>query len=275
MLPGVVLLSTGHPTDDQRVHAALLLAGEGAVITGLEACRRHGLRRGPVREGLRDHAIHVLVPATRQVRSVGFVHIERTTRSVEPMIRAGVTLAPITRACSDSVRRLGTAGEIAELLSDAVQRGLCRVSDLATDLDRGSRRGTAMPRLVLRELAAGIRSAAELEARRIWAATGLPEPWWNVTIYGPDGKQIGVADCWLDGVAMVWEIESSEWHLSPRDHDRTVERAADFVAAGVVYTATKPKRLHTDARAVIERLRATYQQAAARPRPLVRAVRNH
>ena len=39
---------------------------------------------------------------------------------------------------------------------------------------------------------------------------------------------------------MAWEIESTEWHLSPFDHTRTVERAAAFVAAGVIYTATLP-----------------------------------
>ncbi len=48
---------------------------------------------------------------------------------------------------------------------------------------------------------------------------------------------LGIADCWLDDVAMVWEIESTEWHLSPEDHDRTVERAAAFTAAGAIYTA--------------------------------------
>jgi hypothetical protein len=271
LLPGVVQLSTGPPTEDQRVHAALLLAGDGAVITGLEACRRHGLRRGPVQAGGRERIVHVLVPSNRQVRSVGFVHIERTRRSVDPVIRGGVPVAPVVQACSDAVRRLGTAGEIAELLSDAVQRGLCRISDLAMELDQGSRRGTAMPRLVLRELAAGIRSAAELDARRLWPATGLPDPWWNASVYGPDGELIGIADCWLDDVAMAWEIESSEWHLSPRDHDRTVHRAADFVAAGVVYTASKPRWLRTERRAVIERLRSTYHHAAARARPMLRA----
>jgi hypothetical protein len=270
LLPGVVMLSTGKPTPDQRVRAALLLAGSQAVVTGLEACRRHGLRRGPVRqrsEGTEE--VHLLVPHGRQVRSVGFAHVERTLRTVEPVIKAGVPLAPLVRACTDAARRLTAAGEIAELLSDAVQRRLCTVAQLSADLDAGSRRGTAMPRLVLRDLAEGVRSAAERDARRMWTASGLPEAEWNVPIHDAGGRFLGIADCWLDDVAMVWEIESSEWHLGPDEHGRTVERAAEFVAAGVVYTASKPSQVRDDWQAVANRLHATYRHARSRPRPQV------
>ncbi|WP_433556454.1 hypothetical protein ACQPWY_30075 [Pseudonocardia xinjiangensis] len=130
-----------------------------------------------------------------------------------------------------------------------------------------------MPRRVLGELAEGVRSAAELEAKRLWSSTGLPEPWWNAAVYDAEGRFLGVADCWLDDVAMVWEIESSEWHLSPADHDTTVERAAGFVAAGAVYTASKPKKILTNPEDVVVTLRATYEQARKRPRPPLRAIR--
>lgn len=269
LLPGVVLLSTGRPTQDQLVRAALLLGGSGSVVTGVEACRRYGLRRGPAKDAGGDRTVHILVPASRQVRSVGFVHVERTARPVEPTVRNGVPLAPVVRACTDAVRRMTAAGDITELLSDAVQRRLCTVADLAVDLDAGSRRGTAMPRLVLRELAEGVRSAAERDARRLWMASGLPDAEWNVPIHDADGRFLGIADCWLDDVAMAWEIESSEWHLSPDDHSRTVERAAEFVAAGVVYTASKPSQVRDDRHAVATRLHATYRHAKARPRPPV------
>ncbi|MEJ3657015.1 hypothetical protein WEH80_29040 [Actinomycetes bacterium KLBMP 9759] len=271
ILPGIVLLFTGQPTREQEVHAASLLCGPDAVVTGIEACWMHGVRRGPVRDRKRE--VHVLVPSTRQVRSVGYVHVERTERLPQGLQRGAVRIAPMARACTDAVRRLRSPGEVTELLSDAVQRGLCTVGMLGEELEAGSRRGTAVPRRVLSELAIGIRSAAEREARVLWRASGLPEPLWNVPVYRADGRLLGVADCWLDDVAMVWEIESSEWHLAPSDHDRTVERAAAFTAAGAVYTATKPKRLRTDGRAVIETLRATYRQAAQRPRPPLRIER--
>jgi hypothetical protein len=60
--------------------------------------------------------------------------------------------------------------------------------------------------------------------------------------------------------------------MSPEDHERTVERAARFTAAGAVYTASKPKKIRTNPADVVRILRATYEQAAARPRPPLRAV---
>jgi hypothetical protein len=274
-LPGIIMLFSGRPTPRQSVQAALLLGGPEAMVTGADACRRHSLRRGPARlreERDTTEEVHLLVPHRRQVRSVGYVLVERTTSLPEPVIRSGVPLAPLPRACIDAARRLRTEGEIAELLSDAVQRRLCTVAELSLELEASSRRHTALPRRVLRSVADGVRSAAEYAAKRMWPRTGLPSPIWNADIYTEDGTFLGRADCWLDDVAMVWEIESSEWHMSPEDHDRTVERAALFTAAGAVYTASKPKKIRTEPAEVARLLRATYAQAAARPRPPLRAT---
>jgi len=270
LLPGIILLSNGRAALDQLLQAALLLGGPGAVITGLHACHRQGMRRGPVgRAG--PASIAILVPAGRQVRSVGFVHVERTSRMPDPVVRDGFPLAPVVRAVLDAARRTDSFAEITEMLSDAVQRRLCTVAELAGELREGSRRGSAMPARVLMDVASGVRSTAERDARRLWVRAGMPPARWNVPIFDSAGTQIGVADCWVDEVALVWEIESTEWHLSPEAHDRTVERAARFVAAGATYTATKPKRLSTHPAEVIRTLRATYEQAAARPRPPLHA----
>src|SRR5690242_5481600 len=51
LLPGVVLLTNGPPSRRQEVAAGLLYGGPDAVLTGLEACRRHGVRRGPDPKG--------------------------------------------------------------------------------------------------------------------------------------------------------------------------------------------------------------------------------
>lgn len=269
LLPGIIMLGNGEPTVRQLIEAALLLGGPDAVVTDLHACRLHGLRRGPIgRAG--PHEVALLVPKQRQVRSTGFAHVQRTTRLPDPVVRGGFPVAPIERACLDAVRRLESAAEITELLAEAVQRGLCTASSLAGELARGSRRGTAMPTRVLADVAAGVRSTAERDARRLWLRGGLPEARWNVPVHRPDGTLIGVADCWVDEIALAWEIESSEWHLSPDAHDRTVVRAAEFTAAGVVYTATKPKRLTTDPEEVLRTLRETCARARTRPRPPLR-----
>src|SRR4051794_33364913 len=212
VLPGIVMLFTGHPTADQLVHAALLLAGPDAVVTGIEACRRHGLSRRPGRrvdDGNGRCEVHVPIPKPRQVRSVEFVHVERTERLPAPVLRGGVPLAPLVRSCTDAARRLRSAAEITELLSEPVQRRLCTVNMLSEELHAGSRRGTAIPRAVLADVADGVRSAAERAAKQFWPSTGLPNPWWNASIRTAGGEFLGVGDCWIDEVAMLWEIESS------------------------------------------------------------------
>jgi len=58
LLPGVVLLSSSAPTRRQLLRAALAYAGDGAVITGVDAARlNHDLRLPPADE------VHLLVPA--------------------------------------------------------------------------------------------------------------------------------------------------------------------------------------------------------------------
>lgn len=270
ILPGVVLLFTGRPTRDQQVLAAVLLCGSASVVTGLEACRRLGIRRGPLPrldERVDPAEVHVLVPAERQVRDTGFVHVERSGRMPPALERGGLPLAGVPRACIDAARRLWSRGDVTELVSDPVQRGLCTVAALGAELDAAPSRGTAVVRDVLRDVRVGIRSAAEQDAKRLWRRTGLPEPWWNATIRDAQGGLLGVGDCWLDEVAMLWEIESTEWHVAPADHDRTVKRAAALTAAGVVYVASKPRAVRGESAGVVAMLCSAYQQAVARPRP--------
>ena len=268
LLPAVVLLSNGRPTREQLVTGGLIYAGKDAVVTGLEACRRHGMRRGPEPE-----TVHLLVPHERRPRSARYVVVERTRRLPAPCVRQRIPLVPPARACADAARSLGSPRDVTELFSDAVQRGLCTVRDLATEVDAAQRRGTAVPRRVLQEVSDGVRSAAEADAKRLWARSGLPEPWWNAPVHDARGTLLGIADAWFDEVALAWEINSLQWHLGPEGYTREQERTARFVAAGIPVLPTQPSRLRLAPRAVLDELRAAHAQAACRPRPAVSAHR--
>jgi hypothetical protein len=102
LAPGIILMTTGHPTTGQLVTAALLHGGRDTVLTGLEACRRHGVRRGPAPQP----PLHVLVPHDRQVRSAAHIQVERSRRMPAAVVRGGVPLAPVPRAVIDAARRL-------------------------------------------------------------------------------------------------------------------------------------------------------------------------
>ena len=247
LLPAVVLLSTGTPTRDQLVAGALRYAGDGALVTGLEACRRHGVRRGPASDG----TVHLLVPHDRQVQSSRYAVVERTRRLPAAVVRSGLPLAPAGRATVDAGRRLSAPGEVTELMADAVQRGLCTVRELAVEVDDAQRRGTAVPRRILHDVQDGVRSAAERDAKKLWSRSGLPEPWWNARVHDGRGNLLGVADAWFDDVALTWEINSLEWHLGPDDYAREQERTARFTAAGALVLPTQPRRLRNEPRTVL------------------------
>jgi hypothetical protein len=86
LLPGIVLLGSGPATRQQEITAALMYGGPDALVTGLEACRRHGVRRGPEPPG----KVHLLVPEERQLKGSEFVVVERTTRLPPATVRNGV-----------------------------------------------------------------------------------------------------------------------------------------------------------------------------------------
>lgn len=266
LLPGVVLLSDAEPTRAQRIQAALRYAGPGALVTGHDALQLYGMRSakpgGPV---------HVLVAHRRQVRSSDAVAVERTTRLPPAALRQGFPVAPLVRAVLDAARRMHNRDGVRAVISESVQRGGLEPAQLRRELAEGSNRGSALARQVLNEVSDGIRSVAEAWARRLILRSGMPRPRWNVALFGPDGTQLAIADAWWDDVALAWEIDSYEWHLSPANYSRTLKRSAALTAAGITVVHTLPVRLRDEPAAVVDELRRAYQHAAARPRPDIRA----
>ena len=102
--------------------------------------------------------------------------------------------------------------------------------------------------------------------------SGLPTPTWNPRLSDAGGRFIAVSDAWFDEVALAWEIDSREWHLSPQDHDRTLDRRTAMTARGIWVVHTQPSKLKLNPAAVLADLRSNYAQAALRPRPPVHAT---
>ncbi|MEU5690184.1 hypothetical protein [Actinosynnema sp. NPDC020468] len=148
VLPGVVLLSATPPTRAQRVRAAVAYAGEGAVVTGVDALRAHGVPLPcPPR-------VHVLQPATRRRSGHEHLRLERTTRPPPPVTKAGIPYAPPARAAADAARSEHHPIRLHHLLTEVIARGLCTPDALLTELAHGSRRGTAAPKAILTTLRA-------------------------------------------------------------------------------------------------------------------------
>jgi hypothetical protein len=262
LLPGVVSLHNGEPTWAQQIEGALRYARRGAIVTGLAAARLYGLRRTPPID-----RVHLLVSDDKQPASYGYVIVERTKRLPAPETRSGFPVAPVARAVLDGTRRLLRQGEVDALLAEAVQRGFTNPPELANELRLGSRRGTSRPRSAVRALFAGARSKAEADACRLATASRLPQPCWNPMLISSDGSTLPTPDGWFDDVALAWEIDSLEFHLSPTDYARTLRRHAIMTGVGIIVLHTLPSRLIREPAAVLRELGAAYAQAARRPRP--------
>ncbi|WP_245818849.1 type IV toxin-antitoxin system AbiEi family antitoxin [Haloechinothrix alba] len=262
VLPGVIMLRNGAPTRRQRLCAALRYGGAEAIVSGASASRLHGLRHAPETD-----QVHLLVPHGAQPNSCGYVLVERTTRMPRVVYRDGVPTAEVTRAVLDAARRMSGKDAVEAVLAESVQRGLTTPRRLSTELEAGSDRGSALPRAVLRAITRGARSVPEADAVRLVARAHLPQPEWNVRVRLPGRGTPLVPDAWFGDVGLAWEIDSYQWHLSPADYARTLERHAAMTGAGIVVLHTLPARLRSEPGAVIAELRAAYEHAARCPAP--------
>lgn len=264
LAPGIILLNNGPPTRTQLLTSALRRAGPGAVVTGWDALHQHGIAAIPAPGG-----IHVLVPHNRQLRNLGHVLIERTTNLPEPLLCKGFPVAPLVRAAADTARRLSSATAVRTLLTEVINRARLSPSVLRKELDAGSSRGAALPREILDEMSANIRSLAEAWARRLIYETGLPQPQWNVPLRARDGSLLAIADAWWDDVALVWDLDAYQFHLPPDDFADARRRTSRLTAAGVIVVHTPPTDLrHNPNQAAID-LHQAHRLAALRPRPSI------
>jgi very-short-patch-repair endonuclease len=266
LVAGVYLAATGTPTRRQLEVAALLRAGTSSVLTGVAALLHHGIR---VRE---TRTITVLVPAGQARASRAYVRIWPTTRMPEFVFTDGaVRFADAARAVADAARELRSFREVRAVTADAVQRGRCRVDQLAEELARAPVRQSGWLRRTLAEVADGVRSAAEGDLRSLIRAAGLPAPIFNARLYiGPD--LLAVVDAWWPDAGVAVEVDSREWHLSPEDSQRTVRRSRGMSAKGIIMLHVTPRQIRTEAEKIVADIRDALESGRARPPLAIRTL---
>jgi hypothetical protein len=211
--------------------------------------------------------VHLLLPADRRRSGYGLAIVERTDRLPAPE-PGRWPLAPPERAVIDATRRMRERDVVRSIIAEVVQRGLRTPAQLGVELEAGGQRGTRLPREVLREVSDGIRSVAEAKARVLLQSSfALPPAVWNPEIVDAHGRFVAKPDAWFDDVAMAWEIDSHEWHLSPADHAATLARRSAMTAAGIIVLPTAPSRITREPATVLSELEQTHAHAAIRPRP--------
>ena len=266
LLPGIYLAVTGNPTLAQKETATALYAGQDSVLTGLAALRRHGLK---VPE---SPAISVLVPARQARHSRAFANVWPTVRMPGYVCFAGVVQYALPeRAAADAARELSSFREARAVIASAVQLGRCRLDRLQEELTQGPVRGSAWLRQSLAEVTKGVRSGAEGDLGDLLCRSGLPAPMFNARLFA--GKIfIAVADAWWPEAGVAAEVDSREWHLSPEDWEKTIQRHARMSAHGIIVLHFTPNQIRHEPARVVADIRSALAAGRARPALAVRAL---
>jgi hypothetical protein len=259
LLPGVYVAATGTPTIVQQQMAAMLYAGHGSVITGPAALRYHRIR------GTSSELVDTLIPASRKRRDSAFVRVHRTFRMPGRVSRFGpLRYALPARAVADTTRDLASLRDVRAVVADAIQRNRCKVQDLYAELIAGPTVGSALFREALTDVADGIRSAAEGDLKDLLARSGLPMPLFNPTVFAGD-TFVARPDAWWPEFGVAIEVDSHEWHMSPQDHTRTLERQSRMGKYGIVVLPFTPRQIRNQPAEVIATIREALQSARGRP----------
>lgn len=270
LLPGIVLVMPGPPTADDLIAAALLRAGPSAMVTGMHAARMHGLETPD-----ENAPVHILIPHTKKIQSSELVRFERTTRPPPPVIIDDIPVAPAPRAVMDAARTWQSRRSTEALLVEAIQRAPgCSPRALNEEMEHGSRRGTGLPREILRAMTADVRSIAELRAFELLKSADLPDPSWNTSLFDPDGRYVGMPDAWFDDVGLAVEFDSFAYHSSRADFAATTRRNTRYAAHGVAVVQILPVDVMQRPDEALAAIGRAYRAATLRPRPnvLVRAI---
>jgi hypothetical protein len=259
VLPAVYLSSNGPIAGGQREIAAVLYAGPECVLTGPAALAQLG-----VRAAVTD-VIDVLIPVSAKRRDVGFVRVHRTARMPEQAhVLNGIRWALAARAVADSARAEFDLREVRELVAGAVQGGNCTIEQLVQELRAGPTRESGRLRAVLGEVADGIASAAEGDLRQLVKRSGLPEPMYNPDLYA-GSEFLARPDLWWPDAGVAGQLDSREWHLSPAQWAKTMERHRRMSAHGIIVVPITPRQVRTDPRTIAADLESAIETGRQRP----------
>lgn len=272
LLPSVYLVGRDTPTERQRHVAALLWAGPSSMLGGATAARLHGITAADP-----GGIVQLDVPAPGSSRRRGFAQVRRTVIAEPAMVRRGpLRLSSPARAAVDAARTASSEEARSAILIEAVQRGLVELDDLAEWVFRLRTRDAIRLHDALAAAATGAWSVPEAALLEAMATSSLlPVAWANPELTTATGRALTTPDAWFDDVALAVMVHSRRFHSLGDDWDRTVEKDADLVAAGVVVVGVTPNRVTRDVRPVLARIEAAYLVARARPRPTVVARPRH
>src|ERR1700735_3209597 len=112
---------------------------------------------------------------------------------------------------------------------------------------------------------AATRPRAKAALKTLIHRSNLERPMYNATLYSADGTFLGIADAWWARAAVVGEVDSRQYHLSPEDYARTTARHNHMTAYGINLLHFLPSMLRQEPSTVIDDLRGAITRGNSRP----------
>jgi len=243
LAPSIYLTGSGPPTDAQLVEAARLHVGDGAVVTGLIACRALGMSDVPD-----ERLVEVLIgPGTRSASSP-FVLVHQTSRPAKTWTRGGCPYAHPARAVVDGARRLPDLRTVRALVLGAVCRRSCTAEELRDEVEQGAVRGSGLVRRAVDDALAGAWSAPEAEAAAhvgAAVAAGRLPPFLLNPVLRTSAGRVGQPDGYVVGTGVGWQVQSRRHHAGEQDLETTLAVHDAYAAHDLTMLHLTPRRLRT------------------------------
>lgn len=239
---GVVFTRPDAPTREDWAAVGIAVGGPSAALTGWDAVRIRGLGDPTPPAG----PVLVLASGGRS-RSVGSVWVRRTDRpfivettSAHAATHSLMPVVAVSRAIADTALSYSALGPVRALVTSAVQRGSCALTDLVKELDEGPQNGSYFLRRALRAAGNGARSEAEASAAEKLTRADVPPFELNVQIVDERGVVIFVVDVLWRALRAALEIDSREFHFSEAAWRATMARHNRLTRYGLAVTHYPP-----------------------------------
>jgi Protein of unknown function (DUF559) len=216
---GVLVTHSGGISDAEWLWIAVLGAGPHALLGGLTAARLDGLT------GFDDRATHVLLPASRQVRTTLPGVVVHRSRVLGPDDTHPARLPPRTRLARsllDAAAWSRSDDRARAVLAAGVQQRLVRPDQLEAALGRRPRlRRHALIAVTLADIAGGSQALSELDFVRLTRRYGLPAPDRQAIRRDRDGRRRWLDAFWEEAYLAVevdglWHMEAPAWWADMR-----------------------------------------------------------
>jgi very-short-patch-repair endonuclease len=220
---GVCVIGCAPPRPAQRMRAALLLAGDGAVLSHRTAA---ALWRLPVEAGA---DVEITVPGRHIRDRPGLrVHRSHTLANADIRVRDGLPLTSPTRTLFD-IAATAPADEVEAAFTEAIVRRLTssrEIHALAARCPeaRGAARVLAM--LAVEEEHGYSRAKSERILRTLLKQARVPMPDFNVIVCGHR------VDCRWAKQRLILELDGYGFHGNRASFESDRRRDQDLVAAG-------------------------------------------